>query len=187
MELICFSILKCMKQKIFDVMPECYVDTNLIEYLLGASVNHQHCCSKVVALLNGKFADAFAIGIIDKDKFELGYIKECDVIAKTKHLTLMKHKSRPQYLITIYPAIDKFVLDCSKEQGVQTEKFGIPSNLKEFTKISKSITSNSDVRFKNLFNAIKKSSEFCILKRTLQYLLGHKYETDMSQLSSYFC
>ena len=31
-----------MKQKkLLDVMPECYVDTNLIEYLLDAGVNHQ--------------------------------------------------------------------------------------------------------------------------------------------------
>ena len=38
-----------MKQKkLLDVMPECYVDTNLIEYLLDAGVNHQHSCSKVV-------------------------------------------------------------------------------------------------------------------------------------------
>ena len=37
-----------MKQKkLLDVMPECYVDTNLIEYLLDAGVNHQHSCSKV--------------------------------------------------------------------------------------------------------------------------------------------
>lgn len=38
-----------MKRKILNVMPECYVDTNLIEYLLDGVVNHQHCCSKVVA------------------------------------------------------------------------------------------------------------------------------------------
>lgn len=186
MALICSSISKCMKQKIFDVMPECYVDTNLIEYLLCASVNHQHCCSKVVGQLNNKFVDRFAIGIIDDDKIELGYKKECDVIAKTEHLTLMKHKSRPQYLITIHPAIDKFILDCSKEQGVHTVDFGIPSELKEFTKISKSITSNSDERFKSLFAAINKNHEFCKLKLVLKYLLEHKYETDISQLSFLF-
>ena len=56
-----------MKQnKILHIMPECFVDTNLIEYLLNAGVNHQHCCSKVVGQLNTTFADKFAIGIIDK-------------------------------------------------------------------------------------------------------------------------
>ena len=30
--------------KLLYVIPECFVDTNLIEYLLNAGVNHQHCC-----------------------------------------------------------------------------------------------------------------------------------------------
>ena len=47
-----------MKQnKLLHVMPECFVDTNLIEYLLNAGVNHQHCCSKVVGQLKSTFAD----------------------------------------------------------------------------------------------------------------------------------
>lgn len=91
-------------KKLLYVIPECYVDTNLIEYLLSAGVNHQHSCSKVVGQLRTTFADRFAIGIIDKDKVEQGYIKECDVVAKTRHLTLMKHHKWHQYLITIAPA-----------------------------------------------------------------------------------
>lgn len=106
-----------MKRKILNVMPECYVDTNLIEYLLDGVVNHQHCCSKVVGQLNNTFADKFAIGIIDKDKVELGYIQDCDEIAKTEHLTLLKHKSRHHYLITISPAVDKYSYGFSKWFG----------------------------------------------------------------------
>ncbi len=34
-----------------NIMPECYVDTNLIEYLIGDTVGHQHCCSKVVGTM----------------------------------------------------------------------------------------------------------------------------------------
>lgn len=171
-----------MKRKILNVMPECYVDTNLIEYLLDGVVNHQHCCSKVVGQLNNTFADKFAIGIIDKDKVELGYIQACDEIAKTGHLTLLKHKSRHQYLITISPAVDKFVLDSAKEQGVDTEKYNLPSTLKEFTKLSKSVTSNTDERFKNLFAAINGNSEFRALKMALKYLLDKQYNTDISEL-----
>ena len=86
-------------------MPECYVDTGLIEYLLSAGVNHHHCCAKVVGQLKTTFADRFAIGIIDKDKVQLGYIRECEAIVKTEHLTLMRHRSNHQYLITIAPAV----------------------------------------------------------------------------------
>ena len=44
-------------RKLLNVLPECYVDTNLIEYLLNAGVNHQHCCSKVVGQLKTTFAE----------------------------------------------------------------------------------------------------------------------------------
>ena len=54
-----------------NIMPECYVDTNLIEYLIGDTVSHQHCCSKVVGTMKGRFADRFAVGIIDEDKVEM--------------------------------------------------------------------------------------------------------------------
>lgn len=174
------------RNKLLDVMPECYVDTSLIEYLLSAGVNHQHCCSKVVGQLNSTFAGKFAIGIIDKDKVQLGYIQDCDVIARTKHLTLMKHRERPQYLITIAPAIDGFVLDCAAEQGVDTETFGIPSELDKFTKLSKNVASNADPRFKSLFAAIKDNSEIHSLKLALKYLCDKKYTSDSECLREMF-
>ena len=44
------------------------------------------------------FANSFAIGIIDKDKVQMGYVSECDQIAKTSHLTLYRHKNtNPQF------------------------------------------------------------------------------------------
>lgn len=176
-----------MKQnKLLHVMPECFVDTNLIEYLLNAGVNHQHCCSKVVGQLKSTFADKFAIGIIDKDKVQLGYIQECDVIAQTEHLTLMKHRERHQYLITIAPAVDKFVLDCAEEQMVDVKDFGLPSELKRFTDESKRVSSNSDPRFKSLFAAIKNNSEIQSLKIALKYLCEKLYSSDSAYLRELF-
>lgn len=176
-----------MKQnKLLHVMPECFVDTNLIEYLLNAGVNHQHCCSKVVGQLKSTFADKFAIGIIDKDKVQLGYIQECDVIAQTEHLTLMKHRERHQYLITIAPAVDKFVLDCAEEQMVDVEAFGLPSKLIKFTKESKSVSSNSDPRFKSLFAAIRNNSEIHFLEMALKYLCENQYSSDSAYLRELF-
>lgn len=167
-------------------MPECFVDTNLIEYLLNAGVNHQHCCSKVVGQLKSTFANKFAIGIIDKDKVQLGYIQECDIIATTEHLTLMKHHERHQYLITIAPAVDKFVLDCAQEQMVDVKAFGLPSELIKFTKESKSVSSNTDPRFKSLFAAIRNNSEIHSLKMALKYLCENQYSSDSAYLKELF-
>ncbi|MCH5175613.1 MAG: hypothetical protein J1F40_06985 [Prevotellaceae bacterium] len=172
--------------KYLNVIPECYVDTNLIEYLLHAGVNHQHCCSKVVGLLKGTFKDKFAVGIIDKDKVVLGYVNECDTLARTEHLTLMKHKTLPQYIITVYPAIDRFVLDCAEEQKVNPKDFKLPSDLDAFTKESKAVTSNRDPRFKELFKAIKGNDEIRKLKAVLKHLCDNAYNADEETLKSIF-
>lgn len=176
-----------MKPKLLYVMPECFVDTNLIEYLLDSSVNHQHCCSKVVGTMKEKFADEFAIGIIDRDKVKMGYLKECDMLAQKGHLTIYKHKTLPHYLITIAPAIDKFVLDCAREQRVSVENYDLPSNLKAFTKETKQVVSNKDKRFKALFSAIEQHGEMVALRKMLEYLNSTRYDVDLVALKSLFC
>jgi hypothetical protein len=173
-------------RKLLNVLPECYVDTNLIEYLLDACVNHQHSCSKVVGQLKTTFADSFAVGIIDKDKVELGYVKECKTIAKTEHLTLLRHNSRPQYLVMVAPAIDGFILDCAKQDSVDLQAFGIPADLKGFTQESKTVTSNTDHRFKSLFAALKDNGEINTLRTSLRYLCENKYNVDEEVLKSMF-
>ena len=171
-------------EKLFNVIPECYIDTNLIEFLLNAKVNHQHSCNNVIKALNDK-KDEFAIGIIDNDKRKVAYINDCKEIIKTKHLTLFKHKERNQYLITIYPAADGFILDCTIEQGIDVSHFGLPINLKNFLKETKTITSNKDQRFKKLFKEIKNHKEISLLQKVLTYLCENKYQSDVEEIKKF--
>ena len=59
-----------MAKKANHIIPECYVDTNILKTLLRVDgVNHQFGCNQVMSKLkNGKYSDSFAIGIIDDDK-----------------------------------------------------------------------------------------------------------------------
>ena len=173
-------------RKKLEVMPECYVDTNLIEYLLDAGVNNQHSCNKVIGQLNSTFSDKFAVGIIDKDKVEQGYVQECSVIAQTNHLTLMKHRDRCQFLILIAPAIEGFIIDCAQADGVHIESFGLSPSVKEFTTVSKRVTSNKDQRFKALFAALRQNSEITMLNNSLRYLCEKRYEVDVEELKGLF-
>ena len=51
------------------IIPECFVDTSLVESLLDTEgVNHQKGCNMVAGLMNGKYSDGFAVGVIDFDK-----------------------------------------------------------------------------------------------------------------------
>ena len=51
------------------IIPECYVDTNLIETLVPTAkgYNHQKGCNNVVKVMKEKLSDKFAVGIVDKD------------------------------------------------------------------------------------------------------------------------
>jgi hypothetical protein len=61
-------------ERLLYIIPECYVDTNLISTLINAAVKHQKCCTKVTETLNKTFSDNFAVGIIDRDKEDLKII-----------------------------------------------------------------------------------------------------------------
>lgn len=169
-----------------NIMPECYVDTNLIEYLIGDTVGHQHCCSKVVGTMKRVFADRFAVGIIDDDKVEMGYVSECELIAQTHHLKLMKHKEKPHYIILVNPAIDGFVMDCAKEMGLNIKEYNLPGNFNAFKKRAKSTTSARDKDFRQLFVALRNHHEVACLAFVLKYLDTAQYSADTEKLKGIF-
>ena len=169
-----------------NIMPECYVDTNLIEYLIGDTVGHQHCCSKVVGTMKRVFADRFAVGIIDDDKVEMGYVNECELIALTHHLKLMKHKEKPHYIILVNPAIDGFIMDCAKEMGLNIKEYNLPENFNAFKKRAKSTTSARDKDFRQLFVALRNHHEVACLAFVLKYLDTAQYSADTEKMKGIF-
>ena len=166
------------------IIPECFIDTNCIETLVPTTkgYNHQNGCNTVVKIMQEKLKDNFAIGIIDKDKKQVKYVDDFDEIAHTESLYLYKHPSKPHFLIMIYPAMDSFILKCASETNVAMEKFGLPSDLKSFTKRTKQVTSKEDAAFKKLFNAIKAAKEIIILKNWIKYLKLKQYEVNCEEL-----
>lgn len=93
------------------IVPECYVDTNLVESLLTTEgVNHQKGCYAVANTMKGRVLnDTFAVGVIDFDteKTQPTYVQEFNEIAHTAHIVLLKHNSKPHYLVMIKPAMDQ--------------------------------------------------------------------------------
>ena len=66
------------------------------------------------------------------------------------------------------------------------EAFGLPSELREFIKISKSVTSNADYRFKSLFASLAKHSEIQALKKLLVYLCENRYQSSLDEIKNIF-
>lgn len=177
-----------MKKKDWHIVPECYIDTNLVEFLLNSyGVNHQKGCNAVAKkMMESNLKEQFSIGIIDNDKRQHSYVNEFIEIAHTQHITLLKHKSRPHYFVRISPAIDQFILDCAAEQDVNLHDYGLPSELAEFTKITKDVNAKNDYRFKSLFGAIEDSKEIAMLRSVLNYLNDKQYKSDATELQKLF-
>lgn len=171
----------------FAVIPECFVDTNLIETLVpprGKGYNHQKGCGTVTKVMKEKFSDAFALGIIDKDKKQVDYLNDFTEVLNEGALILHKHKSRHHYIIQISPAIEAFILENAKLATVSIIDFNLPEDQTLFQKESKKEQSKKDPRFKNLFKAIQHAgtNDFLKLAKWVEYLIETNYRTDIKDL-----
>jgi hypothetical protein len=133
------------------VIPECFVDTCLTETITNAEhFNHQKGCNAVSKLMQEKFPEKFALGIVDKDKQLLSYLKEFDLLGTKASLFLYKHKSKHHYIIQIYPAIEEFILKSAKASKLKLSNYGLPDDLKQLTKITKQKTMGNQPQLKQL-------------------------------------
>lgn len=128
------------------------------------------------------------MGIIDKDKKDINYLKEFDIVVQETGLILHKHKIRHHYIIQISPAMEMFILNNAKSVDIILEDFGLPSGLealKDLTK--KQIRSKDDQKFRALFKAILNagSREFYLFSEWVKYLKVKKYHVELDKLKSF--
>lgn len=176
-----------------SVIPECYVDKNLVETLVPPAkennqhgYNHQHRCGTVTKVMQEKFQDAFALGIIDKDKHEVDYLKHFDIVITSGALLLHKHKTKHHYIIQISPVIERMILINAAAVGLNLEDYGLYSDFEKLKKQSKTNTSNKDIRFTNLFKALNKNSAPDIKKLAawIVYLKENNYNADIDVIKN---
>jgi len=166
-------------------IPECYIDTNLTETLLaGLSVNHQKGCGTVSVRMQTNFSDDFAVGILDKDKKDINYLREFETISSTDHLILHKHPNKHHYIIQVVPAMENFLINALAEIGLTVADFDLPENFEKLKKRSKTVNSKDDPTFKKVFKRLMKegASQILILKEWLTYLHEKRYNVDLSKL-----
>jgi hypothetical protein len=166
------------------VIPECYVDTCLAEAITRATVNHQKGCNTVSKLMQGKYKDKFALGIVDKDKKPLSYLGEFELLASKDSLYLYKHPQKPHYMIQISPAIEEFILKAAKEKNISLSDYGLSDNMEELKRKTKKETSKKNPIFTRLFKALSGTSEFTTLKALITYIATEKYGCNTDELKS---
>jgi hypothetical protein len=170
------------------IIPECFVDTNLLETLVPpvTRYNHQKGCGTVTKVMKQHFADRFALGIIDKDKNEVDYLKEFTVVCQAGALILHRHSNiaRHHYIIQISPAMERFILDNAASVNICLSDFDLPEELDQLRKVSKSVNTKQDERFKRLFVAMRQmgASDLTRLAGWVSYLKENTYQADMEVL-----
>jgi hypothetical protein len=170
----------------FAVLPECYVDTCFIETIVPPEkgYNHQKGSGTVAKKMKEHFSDRFALGIIDKDKRPLNYLKEFNLLSTKTNIELFKHRGKHHFFILINPAIEVFILTNAAAAGILLPDYQLPDTLAELKRESKSVNSKKDVRFKALFNAMlaKDMEEIRQLIYWITYLKNNPYAQDMNHL-----
>lgn len=176
-----------MNQRADFIIPECYVDTNLVETLVcTAGCNHQKGCNQVAKVMQEKFADRFAVGMIDADKRRPSYLNSFTEVASSEHIKLFRHSGRPHFIILVHPAIDGFILSCAEANGVDLTEYELSSDLKKFTTQTKNVMSNKDSRFKRLFKSMENDGEIKLLKTLISYLVSNTYASTNEELTLIF-
>ena len=146
------------------IIPECYVDTCLINILLNVGgkdgANHAKGNSSVAVKMKNVFGDAFAVGVIDRDKREIEYIKEFALYNETlpEKLLLFKHPDKHHYFIQLCPESESWICAVSQDLEINMQEYGLPSNPRELSRESKSVSVDEDARFVRLFREIRKKA-----------------------------
>ena len=164
------------------VVPECYVDTNLMNVLVGKACNHKKGCTNVCKVLDEKLTDQFAIAVIDKDKKEPASVQNYELIAANRFVMVSKHRQRPHYLIHICPAIEEFILAAANELNVNLADFGLPTDRDQLKLKTKTVTAKEDEKFARLFKALRPASNIRCLDELLQYLLSGRYNASEEEI-----
>ncbi len=173
------------------IITECYVDSNLLETLVPTKIgyNKQHGCSNVVKLMQGRLGNSFAVGIVDKDKRELDYLKQFTKIDEVDgRLFLWRHteKTLHHYIIQISPEVEPWLLRIVGDLGFKMQDYKLPGELSSLYDYAKQRSSKNDTNFRDLFLALKKTDHLVVnrLKFWVTYLKEKNYKADIKELKN---
>lgn len=176
----------------FDVyksfIPECFLDTNLVEVLLDKPncANHQKGNSTIAVLMKTKLAKNFVVALIDDDKRKLKYLDEFEKVERLWRpgLKLYSHPVRKHYFIQLSPAIERWILMECEKGGITLSSYDLPAGIGELKDL-KNISQRKDARFNMLFREMLQNEacdEISEMRRWLVFFRDNNYNTNIDSL-----
>lgn len=155
----------------FQIAPECYADTLLVEMLGFRRPNHQLGIGKVIGLFEKSLQKRQAVGIIDDDKLKPKDLDQFE-IQDEQHGIRRLVKGNHSVLI-ICPGFEKWVFENARLGGVDPSKYGF-SNSKTFGNACKRMDVSQNQSVKQFLNTLnqKKVPGFVLLKKWICETVG---------------
>jgi hypothetical protein len=188
-----YAFIKDTRLRDNHIIPECYIDTVLMEVLIPPEkqYNHQKGVPTVVKEMQEKFLNKFALAILDRDedkkRKQIKYYNEFDLLLEKHNISLHRHKNRLRHHYLIFhPPFEKWIISESEETNLLLEEYGLPNNFKELIKITKPPTPENNPKFKRLFKALKKynANGITLLFEWTDYLISNPYNADETLLKN---
>ena len=147
---------------------------------------HRKGCNNVMRDLESeRLKSLFAVAIVDKDKTELNYLKECKKLYDADKLILWKHANENHFIIQLNPPLEKWIIEIFNDYNLKIEDFEYSPNYKKFKKqIKDDIDKESDEKLNKLLNANVNTNCATIkkIKSFLIYLKEKNYCVDINEL-----
>jgi hypothetical protein len=129
----------------------------------------------------------FAVGIIDKDKKVVSYLKECVLEIEAESLYLWKHKTKHHFIIQLAPAIERWILKVIEEGNIDVGDLKIPLTLGELKDYTKYQTVSEDDKMHKLCERLinSDSKTMATLTSWLRYLLHENRNADIKVMKGW--
>lgn len=135
----------------FQVMPECFADTLLVNMLGFTKANHQLGIGKVIAQFEKQLKNRPAVGIIDNDKVKPKALDSFD-LAEEKEGIRRLSKGRHSILV-IHPALEAWVFDNAAAVEVSPARYGFNTR-KDLQAACKKQDAARNQQLKNFLNTL---------------------------------
>lgn len=136
------------------VLPECEGDTTLVNFLLDQNTNHQKSIFKVEKSLMNCSSKKLRIGVVDNDKREQSYFSHFEVQREAHDLIMKHYPNTRQYLIVLNPALEKWLIHCTKHLNKINPKFERFTEFNSLRRLTKRQAVQQDKAFKQFLNTL---------------------------------
>ena len=171
------------------IITECFFDTMLIEKIIHNNklIWHRKGCNNVVASLkNEKIRDWFKIGVIDKDKNPLHYLKEFELYEADGFNFFWRKDDKLSIIIQLAPPLEQWVLDICKLEKLDIESIGLSTDLNTLRNYTKTRVVKETQQLRQLVVMLSNTESLRVvrLKKWMKHLIENKNNFDINYIKN---